>query len=46
MTLLPAAESAVNTDCLSSIYPCSVYSGAVTSSSGLGDFTGAQIDVA
>jgi hypothetical protein len=46
MARQPAAEASVSNDCVANIYPCSVFSGAVTSSSGIGDFTGAQIDVA
>lgn len=46
MELVAAAESPSSTDCGSNIYPCGVYSGAVTSVSGIGDFTGADIDVA
>jgi hypothetical protein len=46
MARQPAAEAEVSNDCGANIYPCSGYSGAVTSSSGIGDFTGAQIDVA
>ena len=45
MTLVAAAESPTTTSCGSAFYPCSDYSGAVTSWGGAGDGSAATIDV-
>jgi hypothetical protein len=40
-----SAASSVSTDCSATIYTCSGYSGAPQTTSGVGDFSGADIDV-
>jgi hypothetical protein len=45
MGFFPPQDTPTVTDCNAAIFPCGPFSGAVTSTSGIGDFSGADIDV-